>query len=137
MSYKSDLQQNNADLQSILNDVNNLPVAENISDLLDEQETKLNELLTVLDGKAAGGGGAVEKYNLRILVGDDNKNVVYMSSSTEFSSTTSPGDYDCYGGVFMVQSTDLEIDADKEYAMYSIAGWTIVKAYSDIIITYY
>ena len=136
MSYKSDLQQNNADLQSILDDVNNLPVAENISDLLDEQETKLNELLTVLEGKAAG-GGAVEKYNLRILVGDDSKNFVYMSSPTEFSRTTIPGDYNCYNGVLMIQSTDLEIDADKEYAMYSIAGWTIVKAYSDIIISYY
>lgn len=101
--------------------------------LIDEALAKAN----ALPDAGSGGGGAVEKYLLRIIASDDNNSVVYMSSSTEFSSTTMPGDFDCYNGVFMVQSTDLEIDADKDYAMYSIAGWTIVKAYSDITIRYY
>lgn len=38
--------------------------SENLDTELDAQENKLNELLTILDGKAAGGGGVLSGYTL-------------------------------------------------------------------------
>ena len=37
---------------------------EDLTDVLDEQEEKLNELITILDGKASGGGGVLSGYSL-------------------------------------------------------------------------
>lgn len=38
--------------------------SEDLTDVLDTQEAKLNELLTILDGKATGGGGVLSGYTL-------------------------------------------------------------------------
>ena len=56
---------NNEELRKCIELIENLPEAdsgepENLTDVLDTQESKLNELLDILDGKAAGGGEVVE-----------------------------------------------------------------------------
>lgn len=55
MSYNSELQSNNIDLQTVLNTINTLPVHEDISPELTEQDTLIAQIQTALSGKAGGG----------------------------------------------------------------------------------
>ena len=50
MSYKSDFQANNIDLQNILNMVNSLPNKVNLDSELDEQEALLDQIRSALSG---------------------------------------------------------------------------------------
>lgn len=52
----SKIETNIISLQSILNKVNALPEEEDLTELLDEQEVKLNALMSALEGKSIGGG---------------------------------------------------------------------------------
>lgn len=61
MDYRSEFRTNNAELQNILTKVNELPDAsggENLDDEITEQDTLIAQLSSILDSKAAGGGGA-------------------------------------------------------------------------------
>lgn len=67
------LENNTYELQTLLNEVNALPeigsgsVTENLDAEISEQAAKIDQLLTILDGKAAGGGGEYETCTLKIV----------------------------------------------------------------------
>ena len=55
MSYNSELQSNNTDLLAVLNVVKTLPVKEDISSELSQQDTLIAQIQTALSGKADSG----------------------------------------------------------------------------------
>lgn len=65
----------------------NVP-SEDLGSVLDAQEMKLNQLLNVLDGKAAGGGGAVQTCTVTIY--HDNDTDGYIIYTTPSGSVIQP-----------------------------------------------
>ena len=60
MNYKTEFANNNVDLQSILDNINALPVKENIDEEIAAQDDLISQIYSALEGKTAGGSGGVE-----------------------------------------------------------------------------
>lgn len=53
MSYKTELQDNNSDIQSLINKANALPIHENLDTELSAQDDLIAQIASALDGKTA------------------------------------------------------------------------------------
>lgn len=67
MSYKSELQANNADLQTIITTVDNLPNPVNVDSELDTQANLLSQIQTALNGKGINKLGGLTLDNIGIF----------------------------------------------------------------------
>ena len=90
----TELQSNNTDLQGLLDTINALPVAENLDDALDEQESIIEQIQAALEGKAAASGVSLDVITAASLPASvvDNQIIVITSTtpSTIYVDTDEP-----------------------------------------------
>ena len=67
MSYKSEFQSNNADLETIITTVDNLPNPVNVDSELDTQANLLSQIQTALNGKGINKSGGLTLDNIGIF----------------------------------------------------------------------
>ncbi len=64
MSYKSEFQSNNTDLQRLIDKANALPVAENLDSEISQQDSLIEQIAAALVGKAGGSAAAGVEYEI-------------------------------------------------------------------------
>lgn len=134
MNYKTDLQSNNTDLQSILNTINALPEAcsGEHEDVTEETTVYTNELAdlasqisaleTALEGKASG-SGSTETCKITSTYATEAASCYYFNGN-EFVCETSPLTLDASGSYIEVaKNSILVLGYNNNYATsWSISG---------------
>ena len=119
MSYKSEFQANNVDLQGLIDIVNELPTAENLDSELATQDDLIAQIAMALEGKT-GAGTATEvtygtltlsssdanSYNFVLPVEARKENVILSFLSERQSTTTTKA---CITYVSIRNGTDIRL----------------------------
>lgn len=97
MSYKTEFQSNNADLQGLIDLANSLPEAENLDTELTTQDALIAQIATALEGKTGASGGA-DIETCTVTISDANSYFQYIIATvfenniiSRYCSTDSSG----------------------------------------------
>ena len=126
MSYKTELQSNNADIQSLIDKANALPVAENLDTEITAQDDLITQINAALDGKITG-REALEAQIAELEAQIDELNESWAGTLT-FSGSYSSATYYTEAGC------SLAVDKQKGMAFVTIQGGTS-SSYENIYFT--
>lgn len=91
-------------------------------------ETAITALETELAGKASGGGGSSEVFDITFTSFAVSAGVYYLSESKTFVQASSSGTYQVLDGIFAVRTNYPFISSSAEYSTIFLAMWMLVKA---------
>lgn len=144
MSYKSEFQANNVDLQGLIDTVKTLPVAENLDTALSAQDSLISQITTALEGKSVVNRPTFKEYSftLNTRAGQGYFNITNNSGETLTVITGHSSSSGVLGGTWNtntsqnINPSSLIMTSDKKF-LFCIFGDTIGADYGYTYVWYF